>query len=100
MFDVSARYYDNGGESFDRYTVVYRSPQSGAWPYRGCSADPFSPQGFAQWDENLSCPVDHLSDVPAIGSRNHLGVRVAFADLPESVQDLVAQDLRSISADS
>ena len=98
MFDVSARYYDNGGESFDRFTVVYRSPQGGVWSYRGCSADPFGPQGLAQWGENLGCPVDHLSGVPRIGGRNHLGVRIAFADLPESVQDLVAQDLRVTQA--
>jgi hypothetical protein len=44
--------YDNGGASFDRYTVFYREPVAGTsfgdmWlSYRAMSEHPFSPQGF------------------------------------------------------
>jgi hypothetical protein len=44
--------YDNGGKTFDRYTVFYRERVTGTtyadswfW-YRGMSEHPFSPSGF------------------------------------------------------
>ena len=46
--------FDNGGETHDRYTVVYNYPdQDGRdiWlPYRGMSEHPSSPQGFGILD--------------------------------------------------
>ena len=93
MLDLSARFYDNGGETFDRYTVVYLQPENNVYHYRGASVNPFHPQGFAQWDDNIGCPVDHLSNIPDVGGKNHLGTRIVFAQLPEDVQKLVINDL-------
>lgn len=49
--------YDNGGKTFDRYTVFYREPTAGVtfsdmWiGYRGMSDHPFSPSGFGIYAE-------------------------------------------------
>ena len=41
--------YDNGGETFDRFTVYYNEPENNSlWAGRGMSSNPFHPQGFGQ----------------------------------------------------
>jgi hypothetical protein len=46
------RCYDNGGETFDRFTVVfsgrYRHLTGGEFWHVGMSEHPFHPQGFGQ----------------------------------------------------
>lgn len=77
--------YDNGGRSFDRYTVLYGAPW---WqpdygrnvPYIACSANPFHPQGFGQHGE---MPADN---------RQALGRKVRWQDLPPDVQRMAVQD--------
>lgn len=71
---------DNGGETADRYTIVFRKldPRE---PRRyhdmlGLSSYPSHPQGFSQWCEG----------VPG----NHLGKRILWEDLPEEIQRHVA----------
>jgi hypothetical protein len=72
--------FDNGGESFDRYTIVYLDTlQDGFYECRGSSAGPYHPQGFAQMSE---CKIG-----------DHLGRRVSFSNLPVDVQHLVNADL-------
>tara|TARA_B100000073_G_C23309184_1_gene401953 strand:+ start:49 stop:339 length:291 start_codon:yes stop_codon:yes gene_type:complete len=93
MTDLCARFYDNGGETFDRYTIVYLEPKNNFFHYVGASENPFDPQGFGLWSEHKGCPVDHLSKIPDVGGTNHLGKRILFAQLPEDVQKLVLQDL-------
>jgi hypothetical protein len=82
------RCYDNGGESYDRYTVVYtgryRHKTGGAQWHVGMSAEPFHPQGFGQHGESM---VD--IDWPTYG---HLGKKIKFDDLPEDCQNLVMSD--------
>lgn len=74
--------YDNGGKSFDRYTVVftgrYRSRTGGEFVHLGMSAHPFHPQGFGQ---HGSSP--RQIDYPAYG---HLGKKIKFQDLPPDAQ--------------
>ena len=79
------RIYDNGGQTADRYTVVYMSAPSHVSPYRGTSyesyglsADPFSPLGVAQ-----HCPA-----IPG----PHLGKRIGWDALPEDCKRAVIQD--------
>lgn len=75
--------YDNGGETADRYTVVYLSQperQPGTFACVGLNAAPFHPQGFGQHSTAMPGP--------------HLGAPIAFAELPEDYQRLVHQDLR------
>lgn len=82
------RCYDNGGETIDRYTVVYTgnytSKTGGYHWYVGMSGQPFHPLGFGQHGETLGA-CDH----PTYG---HLGKRIQFADLPPDCQQLVLRD--------
>ncbi len=75
------RIYDNGGKTFDRYTVVYMDCPEGRGLYgaRGMSAHPFHPQGFG-----MCCTA-----MPG----RHLGRRIAFEQLPVDCQKLVQQDI-------
>ncbi len=76
--------YDNGGETFDRYTVVYNAlatGKPGVYEAVGMSEDPFHPQGFGQ----------HCSAM--LGK--HLGKRITFKQLPKDCQKLVTQDLEA-----
>jgi hypothetical protein len=82
------RCYDNGGESFDRYTVVYTGNyKKSSFEYVGMSANPFHPQGFGQHGESELQPIDR----PSYG---HLGKKIKFTDLPEDCQKLVLRDYK------
>lgn len=74
------RIYDNGGKTFDRFTVVYLNEPEGLGLYgaRGMSENPFHPQGFGQY----------CTAAPG----RHLGKRIKFDQLPIDCQRLVAQD--------
>jgi hypothetical protein len=86
------RCYDNGGETFDRYTVVFtghfKKDYRGQCFYLGMSTYPFHPQGFGQHGE-----ADKMIDRPAYG---HLGKKMAFATLPPDVQRCVLQTYREV----
>lgn len=74
--------YDNGGKSFDRYTVVYLDePERGLNYFAavGLSEHPFHPQGFGQ----------HCIATPG----RHLGKLIEFEALPEDCKKLVLRDL-------
>jgi hypothetical protein len=85
---MKLRAYDNGGETFDRYTILdldspYSTPRinlcSEITPRSaiGASEHPFHPQGFGQ----------HCAAMPG----RHLGKRVAIKNLPPDVQKFVKQ---------
>lgn len=96
------RCYDNGGKSLDRYTVVFTGryekreaySRQSWFSYLGMSANPFHPQGFGISDSSPNKPIDtnKWGFAPAIGRKNHLGVRIQFADLPPDCRKLVLQD--------
>ncbi len=94
------RCYDNGGETWDRFTVVFTgnyrkgSGRDRSWfQYVGMSSNPYSPQGFCQHGENQSqIDVNASGFAPAIGRKNHLGVRIAFDALPDDCKSLVLAD--------
>lgn len=82
------RCYDNGGSSFDRYTVVYtgrysRGPRRSCF-YVGMSNYPFNAQGFGQHG--------HAPDMIDRPSSKHLGKRITFASLPDDCRKLVISD--------
>jgi len=60
--------YDNGGKTFDRYTVIFSDGSA-----LGLSHNPDSPQGFSQWCE-------------AIEGNKELGMSLTLAKLPEKVR--------------
>lgn len=84
------RCYDNGGKTFDRFTVVYMDePTSctnhrfGLYAARGMSENPYHPQGFGQYGE------------ARIGK--HLGKRISFKALPKECRQAVLQDITEVS---
>ena len=82
MTRPSTRIYDNGGKTFDRYTVVFMSrpyaPNSPLYEALAMSANPFHPQGFGQ----------HTSAMPG----RHLGKRIEPEDLPNDCQNFPNQN--------
>lgn len=79
---MNIKCYDNGGETADRYTVVYLDQserQLDTFGARGMSADPFHPQGYGMYCSAMIGP--------------HLGKEIDFTDLPPDCQRLVKQDL-------
>ncbi len=120
------RCYDNGGPeaggSIDRYTVVFTGnyqrnlwedgkltePVPNSYPgntrkrplsyqYVGMNCAPFHPQGFGQHGESdRQIDVSKWGFAPAIGRKNHLGLRIRFEDLPEDCRKLVVRDYKEI----
>lgn len=81
------RCYDNGGETFDRYTIVFTGNYKNRvskCEYIGSSEYPFAPQGFGQHGE-ANDPID----TPAY---SHLGKKVKYEDLPTDVKKFIMQD--------
>lgn len=84
--------YDNGGKTFDRYTVFYKLPKDAEkyngsyWiGYRGMSEDPFAPNGFGIYDEMKAHEVAaYRSSVYRHSAK--------WSDLPEQVKKSVRQD--------
>ena len=84
---------DNGGKTFDRYTVLYKPEvaypdteyETYYYPTLGMSENPFSPQGFGIHDESKT----RLS----VWDNKLLGKVIDFEDLPTKCQQLVKQDL-------
>lgn len=73
--------YDNGGKTFDRFTVYYF--KDGDYYFgRGMSEDPTHPQGFGQ------CCHGQLG--------RHNGKRIDFEDLPVKCQEVVKQDVKDL----
>jgi len=70
---------DNGGETFDRYTLCFE--QDGTYFVYGASENPTHPQGFGQYVGDYYLP--HNDESPDIG------LPIAFDALPEGVQKLV-----------
>ena len=99
------RCYDNGGDTIDRYTVVFTGApsttyQNGrrSYPYLAMNGCPFHPQGFGQHGDTLDrpCDLDDFGRVTRMGRSNHLGKRIDFRDLPPDCQRLVLADYREI----
>lgn len=91
MSDAAAprylRLYDNGGDTFDRYTAVftgrYRHKTAGDFVYIGMSTHPFHPQGYGQHGAS-NRPIDR----PRYA---HLGKRIPWDQLPPDCQRCVRQ---------
>jgi len=81
------RVYDDGGKSYDRYTVVFTHADKfgvEGQPVLAMSSTPFHPQGFCQHN-TYSNPIDK----PAYG---HLGKKITYDDLPPDCQKVVYSD--------
>ena len=82
------RCYDNGGESIDRYTVVFTGNYAGrnGCDYLAMDDQPTSPQGFGQHMNSRE-----IIDRPQSA---HLGRRIPFSALPDACRRLVLSDYR------
>jgi len=80
---VVCKIFDNGGATFDRYTVVFKAKRyRGAlyWEYIAASEHPFHPQGFGQY-----------GTLAAFVEGPHLGKRISFEQCPPDVQKFILQ---------
>lgn len=74
--------YDNGGETVDRYTVVFTDwkDEAGWFDCLGISDNPTHPQyGFSQWGTAELGP--------------HLGKRITLGELPKEIQEHIKERL-------
>jgi hypothetical protein len=82
------RAFDNGGKTFDRYTVIFSHTHSfGLRGYTvgvGMSENPFHPQGFGQHFEYKRQDYNGRSG----------GKRITFQELPEKCRELVLSDYK------
>jgi hypothetical protein len=90
------RVYDNGGETTDRYTVVfsghYTKKTNGSHLVLGMSEYPFHPQGVGMHSEYKYSVDAPQGWAPAIGKKCHLGKRIRFEELPQDCQKAVWND--------
>ena len=81
------RCYDNGGETADRYTVVftgrYKQNTGNEFWHLGMSGNPFHPQGIGMHGSSRT-----QIDSPTYG---HLGKKIKFDDLTENCKLCVLQ---------
>lgn len=71
--------YDNGGATFDRYTVYFNVRDREFWTCLAMSAEPFHPQGFGQ------------HSVGSLGRHN--GKRITFEQLPTDCQKAIVLEI-------
>lgn len=82
------RCYDNGGETADRYTVVYTRTNTGNCFYVAMGSTPFHPQGICLHGESPS-----TIDRPAY---SHLGKKIDFSELPDDCKKVILSDYTEI----
>ena len=86
------RCYDNGGETADRYTVVftgrYKQNTGGEFWYVGMSGNPFHHLGIGTHGSSRT-----QIDYPSYG---HLGKKVKFDDLTENCKLCVLQTYKDL----
>jgi hypothetical protein len=90
---VTIEVWDNGGKTFDRYTIAISGLQEyNGTPYTyymGASENPYSPQGFGQHSRELTTAEYKAQR----GGFWQLGKRVRVYDLPKPVQRMIANEL-------
>lgn len=72
--------YDNEGRTLDRYTVILSDGSA-----LGLSSNPDRPQGFSQWGDAVA------------GA--HLGKRIPFRELPQSIREHIKRRLQNGKSD-
>lgn len=81
------RTWDNGGKTFDRYTVLVEGNDSTEYEMLGMSDNPLSPQGFNQY-----CGTVPVVDVPMY--EEAWGKPVKFNELPQEVQEAIKKRVK------
>ncbi len=90
------RCYKADTEAADPYTIVFTGRRGGY--YVSADEKPSHPQGFYQHGDGR-IDMGHLNDYkrpPAIGRKNHLGLRIPFADLPWALAEAIRDEYMEI----
>ncbi len=72
--------YDNGGRTFDRYTVFFPGEDLGAL---GIGKTGNVPRGFCMWVEAIR---------PGNDDPDGIGCKISFEELPESVKKAILDE--------
>lgn len=79
------RVYDNGGQTYDRWTVIFTKKRvSGQFMYLGMSDNPYAPNGIGLHGES-ECPT-----------MANVGKKVPFDSLPDDCKRLVISDYKDL----
>lgn len=73
---------DNGGETYDRYTITIDEPDLG-WQMYGANENPFHPMGFGQFVGD--------GGFPDTDENPEIGLPIDFESLPEATQRYINQ---------
>lgn len=86
--NILIRVFDNGGKSWDRYTVVIANDKG--WDAYGMSCNADAPNGFNQWlgDDLDGVIIDALN-----GDHSILGHEVDLLSIPQAVKRGIANRL-------
>lgn len=87
LYGTALRIYDNGGKTADRYTIV---PPRNATSYRFDGADNWGARWG--WACIVSSTTGHVSGHETATPGAHLGRRIHWRDLPESVRLMCYRD--------
>jgi hypothetical protein len=97
FFNGAPRYircYDYGGETLDRYTIVFTKKRvaktttsQGEFMYIGASSNPM---GFYQHGFSKNEPCDRK---PSYG---HLGKKITFCKLPQDLKDAIINEYNDL----
>jgi len=83
--DYIAEVYDNGGKSYDRYTIIYKEvlkyENQNYFQYFACNENPCYPQGFGQHGESKEI------------NRRALGKKIPFEVLPNAVKRCIINEI-------
>lgn len=83
--------YDNGGKSYDRYTIIYKEvlkyENQNYFQYFACNENPCYPQGFGQHGE--------LKEI----NRRALGKKIPFEVLPNAVKCYLINEILDVDND-
>ena len=81
--------FDNGGETIDRYTIIF--PDYEMW---GADENPYFPLGFGQYCGKFTCGRVNLR-----ANTKHLGKPIKLEELSEKTQKFVREIWRGYVAD-
>lgn len=78
------RIFDNGGQTIDRWTIVFLDRKNGIYHESySFSHTPSSPTGFGQWGESLLDEWDN----------KHLGKEKKWDEVPEKLKEFLVDNV-------
>lgn len=88
--------YDNGGKTWDRYTLLVQEVDSNQVDIYGLSSNAMSPQGFNQYSHSI--PVSELLAMSADDIKQAFGVAVPYIHADADYPNFTAEVYQAIDA--